>query len=524
MAADREALHEYLMRLGWDISPDGARKFRETLEGVRKLAVRTTGVLTGIAVAAEAMVERFAGSMQRLHYVSQRTGASVKNIKGLEYAFEQVGLKAEDARAAIESMAMNVKLAPGLKELIRNLGVNPEGDQRDVMMNFLGKLKEFSDRGDFIVAAGYGEQFGWSPQMLQQMFANWKDVNAAMARHGALIDETKQDQEQAAEAADQFMKAVKDLQEQLKILGAVVLNNVLPHFREFNAVMQEFVKDVKSGEFNTWFERAAAVLWVFGNAVHGLSESFKELGASWDALKGGNVWEAIKAFGRAHAAPWRSIFAPESDAEKAANASMQSTPGGAVTGRIRGAGRAAAAASGLVGSIIAQESGGNQEAISPRGAIGTMQLLAGTARDMAKKLGVPFSLQRLMTDAKYNVQLGTEYLNTMLQRYGGNQMLATAAYNAGPGAVDSWLARFGDPRTGAISDSEFAARIPFSETRNYVSKVGAAAGANGVNLTQHNTITVTGGDATENGAAVQSALRRSNADIVRNLQTVLDPR
>lgn len=530
MAGNSEVLREYLLRLGFDMSPAAARRFNDSLESVKKLAVRTSTAVTGLAVAAEAMVERYAASMQRLHYSSQRTGASVKNIKALEFAFEQVGLTADGARAALEGMVQATKLSPGMLELMRNLGVDANQDGAKVLIDLLGKLKDVSERQGFYVAAGYGEQFGFSPEMLQQTFANWKDLNAALKRHGELVDETGQDQQKAAQAADDFMKAVGDLRAQLKLLGGVLLADVLPYFKEFNLVLQEIVKDVKAGEFNTTFQRAAAVFWVFGNAVQGLANSFKALGESWDALKGGNIFEAIKAFGRSHTAFWKSVFSPESSEERDANASLAGKPmppGGPVRGRIGGP-RGAAPAAGrgsdaLIDSMIRRESGGDQGVISPKGAIGTMQLLQGTARDMAKQLGIPFSLQRLMSDAKYNVQLGTEYLNTMMKRYGGNQTLATAAYNAGPDSVDRWLKNIGDPRTGAITDAEFAARIPYSETRNYVGRINAdtARGA-GVTLHQSNTITITGGDAPANGRAVEGALRGANADIVRNLQGALD--
>lgn len=530
MSAESNVLQEYLIRLGWDIQPAQMRRFNHALEDVAKLAKRSIIGITGVAVAAEAMVERYARSMQSLHYLSQRTGASVKAVKGLEFAFEQIGLKAEDARAAIEGMSTAAKLSPGLVALMQNLGVNTKQDTGKVFVDLLGKLKEVSEKQGFYVAAGYGEQFGFSPQMLQQVFANFSDLNQAIKHHGELLDETGQDQEKAAKGADEFMKAVGDLYAQLKILGGVLAVNVLPYFKEFNGVLQEIVKDVKVGEFNTTFQRAAAVFWVFGNAVQGLANSFKALGESWDALKGGNIFEAIKAFGRSHTAFWKSVFSPESTEERDANASLAGKPmppGGPVRGRIGGP-RGAAPAAGrgsdaLIDSIIRRESGGDQGVISPKGAIGTMQLLQGTARDMAKQLGIPFSLQRLMIEAKYNVQLGTEYLNTMMKRYGGNQTLATAAYNAGPDSVDRWLKKIGDPRTGAITDAEFSARIPYSETRGYVDRINRDLGSRGIQLHQTNTISVTGGgDPVATGRAVEGAISRSNADLTRNLEGAVD--
>lgn len=116
-----------------------------------------------------------------------------------------------------------------------------------------------------------------------------------------------------------------------------------------------------------------------------------------------------------------------------------------------------------------QESGGRQSAVSPVGAFGVAQLMPATAAQMAAEMGVDPA--RLRTDENLNRQAGQRYMDQQLQRYGGNEVLALAAYNAGPGRVDEWIQRFGDPRTGEITTEEFAARIPFSETRNYVRNI-----------------------------------------------------
>lgn len=133
------------------------------------------------------------------------------------------------------------------------------------------------------------------------------------------------------------------------------------------------------------------------------------------------------------------------------------------------------AGSGGIGTLSAriehQESRGRQDAVSPKGAIGAMQLMPDTARAAAARLGVPFDAHRLRTDRDYNRQLGNEELRYLMQRYGGDEMLAAAAYNAGPGAVDRWIRKYGDPRQGQISHGEFADQIPYGETRDYVHKV-----------------------------------------------------
>lgn len=122
-------------------------------------------------------------------------------------------------------------------------------------------------------------------------------------------------------------------------------------------------------------------------------------------------------------------------------------------------------------AIARQESELDARAASGAGAKGLMQLMPATAKHMADVAGVPFSPVRLGTDPRYNARLGTTYLAQMLDRFGGSYVLATAAYNAGPGRVDQWLKANGDPRTGAVDSVEWIEEIPFTETRNYVMRV-----------------------------------------------------
>lgn len=129
----------------------------------------------------------------------------------------------------------------------------------------------------------------------------------------------------------------------------------------------------------------------------------------------------------------------------------------------------------LWGALTKQESGNNQSAVSPKGAFGVAQLMPGTAQDMATQLGNPALANQARTDPAVNNQLGQTYLSDMQKKY-GDQTLALAAYNAGPGRVDQWLQQNGDPRTGQISPAAWAAKIPIPETRDYVAKLAGLGG------------------------------------------------
>jgi soluble lytic murein transglycosylase len=124
----------------------------------------------------------------------------------------------------------------------------------------------------------------------------------------------------------------------------------------------------------------------------------------------------------------------------------------------------------LILAIVRQESAFAPEAMSPVGARGLMQLMPGTARETAGKVGLPYDFGRLTSDPAYNVMLGSSYFDRLLDEWGGQAALAVASYNAGSGNVRKWVRANGDPRGGADIVTWIEA-IPYSETRNYVQRV-----------------------------------------------------
>ena len=125
----------------------------------------------------------------------------------------------------------------------------------------------------------------------------------------------------------------------------------------------------------------------------------------------------------------------------------------------------------FIHAITRQESQFDRAAISHAGARGMMQLMPGTAREVAGKLGLSYDAGSLTTDTNYNMMLGSTYFQQMLRYYGGSYPLAVAAYNAGPGNVNKWLRANGDPRTGSIEMLDWIEAIPIFETKNYVQRV-----------------------------------------------------
>lgn len=118
-------------------------------------------------------------------------------------------------------------------------------------------------------------------------------------------------------------------------------------------------------------------------------------------------------------------------------------------------------------SLARQESAMDQGARSPVGARGLMQLMPKTARYAAKKYKVDYNHTGELDVPEKNIELGSRYLNELLEYYQGNRVLAFAAYNAGPHRVDQWLSG----TSGKMDVYRFIESIPFRETRGYVQNI-----------------------------------------------------
>jgi len=124
----------------------------------------------------------------------------------------------------------------------------------------------------------------------------------------------------------------------------------------------------------------------------------------------------------------------------------------------------------LAHGISRQESSFDPYALSHAGARGMMQLMTGTAREQAGKMGVGYDGYRLISDPSYNVMIGSAYFNRLLNTWNGSVPLAVAAYNAGSGNVRKWIDRYGDPRS-QVDMLKWIETIPYTETRAYVQRV-----------------------------------------------------
>ncbi|MBE9532638.1 MAG: lytic transglycosylase domain-containing protein [Proteobacteria bacterium] len=117
-------------------------------------------------------------------------------------------------------------------------------------------------------------------------------------------------------------------------------------------------------------------------------------------------------------------------------------------------------------AVIRQESAFTADARSSAGALGLMQLMPRTARQVARSLRIKRPNRRDLLKSNINIKLGVRFLRKLQERFSGNSVLATAAYNAGESRVKSWL-----PKEEAQSADLWIENVPFTETRKYLKRV-----------------------------------------------------
>lgn len=277
--ADREVIREFLASLGYQVDQPSARKFIDSLESTSKLAAGLGKTIAGVAVAAEAMVDTFAFSMEKLYYASRRTKSSVESLQAVSFGFRQIGLSGEGAISTLEAMAAATRMNPGLRALLDSLlGKKTEGmDQMKVMLNLVQRLSSLPH----FVGAQFASMFGMDEQTFMMMKDQMPQLLAAEEKRRQMNRDSGIDAQRAAAASREYANSLGELWERVKVLGMAFAIELLPYFRDFTKWLNGFLRDLaKSTELKE-----------FTGQIKSMLDALKEFANS---ETGGQVWQGLK--------------------------------------------------------------------------------------------------------------------------------------------------------------------------------------------------------------------------------------
>ncbi|MDN7433711.1 mannosyl-glycoprotein endo-beta-N-acetylglucosamidase [Burkholderia multivorans] len=297
--ADSVVIREFLVALGFKVDEKGLKNFKEGVEGTTKGVKQLIATVSGAALTVSAGVAAFASKLERLYFVSQRTGASAANLRGFEFAARNMGVSAEAATGTIENLARFLRNNPAGEGYLATLGVqtrNANGELRDTVdiMSDLGK--SLANKQTWL-ASQYGNILGIDENLLLAMRNG--DFERLLKQYREMSRTTGLDK--AADDSHKFMTQLRGLGTTFENLGirveGAMLQKIGPQLDRFQRWVDEHADEIaaKIGDIaNTLLKVAEAVgppvgklvdlLLELDGATNGWSTKLLLLGVALKAL------------------------------------------------------------------------------------------------------------------------------------------------------------------------------------------------------------------------------------------------
>lgn len=222
-----EVMKEFLVSLGWKIDKQGEKDVLNAVAGVTKAAGAMALALGAAALAATAAVARIAAGFDTLYFSSQRTGASVQNIKALQYAFSQVGSSSEAAASAIEAYAKAIRTNPGVGQYVKDLGVKQTGDAFNDLSAAIDKIQA---KNPYYAGAQMAGLLGISEEQYETFTRYRKEIATYRAEYEKFTKRFGLNNEEAAKSSASFMRGLNSLGTMATVVGQKFLVALAPAF------------------------------------------------------------------------------------------------------------------------------------------------------------------------------------------------------------------------------------------------------------------------------------------------------
>ncbi|PRE44127.1 mannosyl-glycoprotein endo-beta-N-acetylglucosamidase [Burkholderia multivorans] len=281
--ADSVVIREFLVALGFKVDEKGLKNFKEGVEGTTKGVKQLIATVSGAALTVSAGVAAFASKLERLYFVSQRTGASAANLRGFEFAARNMGVSAEAATGTIENLARFLRNNPAGEGYLATLGVqtrNANGELRDTVdiMSDLGKA--LASKPTWL-ASQYGNILGIDENLMLAMRNG--DFERLLKQYREMSQTTGLDK--AADDSHKFMTQLRGLGTTFENLGirveGAMLQKIGPQLERFQRWMDEHGDEIANRitDIADAVVRAAVAM---GPALAWLADKFVELDRGTD--------------------------------------------------------------------------------------------------------------------------------------------------------------------------------------------------------------------------------------------------
>ncbi|HEJ2444114.1 TPA: phage tail tape measure protein, partial [Burkholderia multivorans] len=312
--ADSVVIREFLVALGFKVDEKGLKNFKEGVEGTTKGVKQLIATVSGAALTMSAGVAAFASKLERLYFVSQRTGASAANLRGFEFAARNMGVSAEAATGTVENLARMLRNVPGSEGLLQQMGVQT----RDANGNLRDSVDLLTDLGSQLAklpqpdANAFAGAFGIDENLLLAMRNG--DFERFLKQYREMSQTTGLDK--AADDAHQFMTQLRGIGTAFENLGirveGAMLQKIGPQLDRFQRWMEEHgdeianrVADIANAAVRAADAMAPAVAWLADKFVEldhgtdGWSTKILLLGVALKALGvfriAGGIWKIVGA-------------------------------------------------------------------------------------------------------------------------------------------------------------------------------------------------------------------------------------
>ncbi|ERJ35941.1 putative bacteriophage protein [Burkholderia sp. AU4i] len=281
--AESVVIREFLVALGFKVDEKGLKNFTEGVEGATKGVTRLITTISGAALTLGAGVSAFASKLERLYFVSQRTGAAATSLRAFDFAARNLGVSTDAAFSTIENLARFLRNNPAGESYLASLGVqtrNANGELRDtvdIMSDLGGALAKMPTWR----SAQYANIFGIDENLMLAMrngdFEKFLKQYREMSATSGL--------DKAAEDSHQFMVRLREIGTSFENLGirveGVMLQKIGPQLDHFQKWMDEHGEEIarRVGDIASAFVNAAAAM---GPPLKWLADEFLELDKATD--------------------------------------------------------------------------------------------------------------------------------------------------------------------------------------------------------------------------------------------------